>query len=235
MAVSGASFLKPLLSYLTIVSLREARECIVLINSKTLVDSPVVSRRSLHSKKQTERRKTSLIHRYFHRIKLFSEASSIQEIHKLIMEYFELLHKVSTVFSWILSDSISSVAIRSSGPAFRWTLFSMVRLISCFRLHHPSLNSLLSDAEEVSVGDLTGTASTEAEAGFEILLGGCRIRIRTVKRVLTYHCRRKDMFEYVRMISREQQGKNHQTIIVRKYNNTPKTKVTKFSFTASST
>ena len=45
MAASGASFRKPLLSSLTIVSLREARECIVLINSKTLLDSPDASRR----------------------------------------------------------------------------------------------------------------------------------------------------------------------------------------------
>lgn len=45
MAVSGASFRKPLLSSFIIVSLREARECIVLINSKTLPDSPDASRR----------------------------------------------------------------------------------------------------------------------------------------------------------------------------------------------
>ena len=44
MAASGASFRKPLLSSLMIDSLREARERIVLINSKTLLDSPDASR-----------------------------------------------------------------------------------------------------------------------------------------------------------------------------------------------
>lgn len=207
MAVSGASFLKPLLSYLTIVSLREARECIVLINSKTLVDSPVASRRSLHSKNRLREE------RPLSSIDIFIESScsvKLPAFKKSLSSLWNILNcytKSPLYFPGFSVIPFLMLQLDLLDPAFRWSLFSMVCLISCFWLHHPSLNSLLSDAEELSVGDLTGTASTDAEAGFEILLGGCRIRIRTVKRVLTYHCRRKDMFVYVRMISREQHRK----------------------------